>query len=618
MKSWCITLVLLSGLTASAQSPLIADAHLESVIVFNKGAEMNHRARISLPAGSSEVVINNIANTLDEKSIQIGSNANITILSVSFSRNYLKTENKSAEYLKVEDSLKLAVKALNSIINERETEEKVSELLDKNMNIGGEQTGLNVTELMKLADYYKKKQTEIKSTIAILAEKEEKQEEKIGKLKKQLSELARDQSGTAGQIILQIMAKTSATSEFNVSYLTPNAGWIAFYDLRTEKINDPLKIFYKANVTQSTGIDWNKIKLKLSTGNPSQNSIAPILSTWMLRFGQPYNYSVNNAYQNRIQTNDIVKRPVTDLLKALDGQAPGINIASGGGQPGATSEINLRGVGSMGGNNAPLIVVDGAPYDGTLADIDPETVASTSFLKDGAATSLYGSRGVNGVILITTKNKSLINYTTTAENELNATFDIDIPYDIASNAKPHSVSLKEYVVPAGYKYYAVPKLDPDAFLLAEISDYEKLNLTPGDANIIFENTYVGKSFINPSITTDTLNLSMGRDKKITIKRERVSELTGTKFIGSSRKQIYTYEIRVRNGKKETVNLLLKDQYPIGIDSDIEVELINSDNAEVNKETGVLTWKLNVNPGETRTVRMSYSIKYPKDKTLANL
>jgi uncharacterized protein (TIGR02231 family) len=215
--------------------------------------------------------------------------------------------------------------------------------------------------------------------------------------------------------------------------------------------------------------------------------------------------------------------------------------------------------------------------------------------------------------------KGVADYTTQNENQLSATFDIDIPYDIAPTGKQHSVTLKEYTIPARYKYYAVPKVDPDAFLMAEITDYEKLNLLPGEANIIFENMYVGKSFIDPNATSDTLNLSVGRDKKVIVKREKITDVAaGVKFLGNQKKQTFTYEIRVRNAKKEAVNLLLKDQFPVSTDKNMEVELLESSDAAVNAETGVLTWKLTIEPGETKKVRLSYSVKYPKDKIIANL
>lgn len=539
MKS--IFLLLFTGLGAYcsyAQSTRIFNSPLESVTVYSLGAELNHKAKVSLPAGTSEIVLGNMANVVDESSIQISVPSNVTILSTSFSRDFLRNENKSPAYIKVEDSLQFLKRELNKLENKRVVEENLLVLLDKNQAIGGSNTGVNVAELIKVADYYKSKQLELRNSIFGLKEAEVLQQKKISRMQRQLQELSQDKSGTTGQIVLQLMATAATNADLNISYLTPSAAWIAFYDLRAENTTTPLKIVYKANVTQSTGLDWKKVKLSLSTGNPSQNGTAPLLSAWFLQFGEP-EYAYRNRkqmYQNRIQS----------------------------------------------------------------------MVAAAPALQEVAVDELKAKKQSDG--LPVQQN----------ENMLNATFDIEIPYDIASNSKPHSVILKEFSQPANFKYYSVPKLDGDAFLMAEITNYDKLNLLPGEANIIFENSYVGKSFINPNATTDTLNLSMGRDKKITIKREKVAEQTGVKFIGNSKKQTFTYEIRLRNGKKEAVELLLKDQYPVSTDKDMEVELLNAAGASVNKETGVLTWKLNLKAGATETIRISYAVKYPKDKNILNL
>lgn len=141
---------------------------------------------------------------------------------------------------------------------------------------------------------------------------------------------------------------------------------------------------------------------------------------------------------------------------------------------------------------------------------------------------------------------------------------------------------------------------------------------PGEANIIFEGLYVGKTLINPNQTSDTLNLSMGRDKKISIKREKVVDKSGTRFLSSKKEQTFTYDITVRNNKKEAVNVLLKDQYPLSTDKEVEIELLESNNAKENNETGILTWDLKLNPNETKKIRISYKVKYPKDKIIGNL
>ncbi len=637
MKTLTTILLLAVSYVSTAQSQITAEASLESVTVYTRGTEMNHKAKVSLPAGSSEVLIRNVANVLDENSIRIGANANVTILSVSFSRDYLKPKTKSAAYLRLEDSVKTLNKYLVTISNERQTEESLLQVLAQNGTIAGTNTTVTVTELEKMLDYYARKQEDVKKRLAALSEKEEGYTQRIGLLQQQMQEMTAGKEENKGQLVVQVMARTAASSDFTISYTSPNAAWTAFYDLRAESTSEPLKLAYKANITQSTGIDWKKVKLTLATGSPSQNGMAPALSTWFLRYhameGQQYganaleDVTINGRKMDKrgytgalstVTAKDIAQRPVTDIVQAIDGTASGVLVSAGGGQPGASPDIRMRGVGAIAGSSSPMILVDGSPYSGSLSSLNADEVASMNVLKGAEATNLYGSRGSNGVIVIKTKNKNLSSYTTTTDGELNASFNVELPYDIASNDRPHSVSLQEYKVPASYHYYAAPKSSTEAFLTAEITGYEQLNLLPGNANIILEGMYIGKSTLNPAITTDTLNLSMGADRRIVIKREKVAELSGVKMIGSSRKQTYTYEIKVRNGKKEAISLQLKDQYPIATDKDMEIELLEASKAGVDKESGILSWDIKLAPGETKTLRLSYSVKYPRARLLANL
>src|SRR5690606_5554632 len=103
-------------------------------------------------------------------------------------------------------------------------------------------------------------------------------------------------------------------------------------------------------------------------------------------------------------------------------------------------------------------------------------------------------------------------------------------------------------VPSVLKNYAVPRLDAEAYLLAEIADWQNLDLLPGDANIIMDDTYIGKSVIDPNTTADTLNLPLGRDKRLVVKRSSVKEQSSLKSSGGYNRQTFTYEIVVKNNK----------------------------------------------------------------------
>ena len=108
-----------------------------------------------------------------------------------------------------------------------------------------------------------------------------------------------------------------------------------------------------------------------------------------------------------VKADDIEKKNPSDITKALAGEVAGVQVVTSSGQPGTVASIRIRGIGSLSASSAPLYVVDGIPLDaGSISSIDPGDIASTTILKDATATSLYGSRGANGVVLITTKKGS--------------------------------------------------------------------------------------------------------------------------------------------------------------------------------------------------------------------
>lgn len=209
-------------------------------------------------------------------------------------------------------------------------------------------------------------------------------------------------------------------------------------------------------------------------------------------------------------------------------------------------------------------------------------------------------------------------FTTLSQGQLNANYEIDLPYDVPSDGQVHNVNVQERSVSATLKNYAVPKLDRESYLMAEIPDWQNLDLLPGSANIIMDDTYVGKSMIDPNSTADTLNLSLGRDKRIAVKRIQIRETAAAKSGGGTNKQVFTYEITVKNNKVTPIQMLLKDQHPLSAVKEVEVSLDEAGGAAVNPETGVLTWKLDLKPGESRKFRFVYSVKYPRDKRIVNL
>lgn len=587
----CFSLTFLSA--KAGEDPQVTPTELRSATIYRSGAELTHFASVRLPQGHQELVLGDISNMLDINSVQVSCPAGVTILSVEFTLDHLVVPTVSERIRFLKDSLESVNERLEMIALKKSITADLLEALSSNKDIKGQQ-GLTVAELSKLMEYYEKKIVEYKNELMSLKGQENKWLAIQGKLNGQLMEEEKKNNRNAGRLHISLHSALAGNYDLQVSYITPNAFWTPTYDIRVDDIRKPMKLIYKARMVQTTGLDWKKVKLSLSSSLPSQWGNAPVLQSWFL------------GYINPIVVMD--KRLMSNQIQGYAAAAPIANA-------GATSEIRIRGIASVKETGEPLYVVNGAVMSSAeFQKIDANSIKSVDVLKDASATAIYGARGQNGVVVVTLKD-GLEDYVTVSNSELNVSFDIDMPFDIPSNGKEQTATLTQYEVPTFYKYYSVPKLDKDAYLLAEVADWEKLNLMPGEANIIFEGTYVGKSFIDPNSTQDTLNLTLGRDKRVVVKKEKLADFSSVKFLGNNKLQKITYELTVKNNKKDTVHMMLKDQFPLSTLKEIEVELEEDGGAMVNRDIGVLTWRLDLAPGESRKIRFSYSVKYPKDRQI---
>lgn len=529
-------LLSLAEKASAGEIPVTVPSTLKSAMVYRVGAELTHSATAHLEKGNNQLVITDVSNTIDESSIRIKCSAGVTVLSVTASRDYLVEEAAGPAVKRLQDSIEGIERELTRLAVLTRTDNELLELLGSNKSIGSSTTGVSVSELAKMMDYYRQKSIELRTELSSYADREKRLKDVREKLKLQIQEEGRKNSRAGGALILQLMSANSGPCDFTISYLTMTAHWEPSYDLKAGGSTDSLHLLYKAHLVQTSGIDWRRVKLSLSTAIPAQNGNAPVLQAWFLRFVEPLALGYLNS--NR-------------MMNSISGASP---------------------------------------------------------------RAVYRDAGLADSFKAEDKN-DLGDYVTVNEQQMDAVFDIDIPYDVAGNGKEQSVELKEYQLPCNYQYYSAPRVDRDAYLLGQVTGWEKLNLLPGEASIMVDGTYIGKSSIDPGSLQDTLNLTLGKDKRIVVKKEKVTDFSSVKFLGSNKKQVFTYEITVRNNKKEKANLTLKDQYPISTDKEIEDELLESSGATVNTDTGILTWKVALAPGESRKYRVSYSVKYPKDKSV---
>lgn len=213
---------------------------------------------------------------------------------------------------------------------------------------------------------------------------------------------------------------------------------------------------------------------------------------------------------------------------------------------------------------------------------------------------------------------TMANYTTIQSNTVSTEFKISMPYDVPSDNQQYDVLMQQETVTAKYNYVTIPKLDNDAFLRAQLTDWMQYSLLPGESNIYFRGTFVGKGYIDPALANDTLTISLGRDRAISIKRDQIKDFCKTSTLGSKQKTTKAYEITITNTKKQAIELVIEDQVPISQNGDIEVEIEEISGGTYDATTGKITWMLTVEPGATVKKQLRFNAKYPKKKYISGL
>ncbi|VAW26350.1 Aspartate ammonia-lyase, partial [hydrothermal vent metagenome] len=207
--------------------------------------------------------------------------------------------------------------------------------------------------------------------------------------------------------------------------------------------------------------------------------------------------------------------------------------------------------------------------------------------------------------------KSKVVKTTIIENQTTVEFAVKTPYSIKSNGEKLTVDLTTYEIESIYEYYAVPKLDKDAFLIARIINWDQYNLLEGEANLYFEDAYVGRSILDAKSLSDTLDISLGRDKNIIIGREKVDDFSKKRTVGANKIDSRGFKIIARNKKSQPIKLTIIDQIPLASVSDISISPDELSGGKLELSTGEVKWELLLSPKSQKELMLKYSVKYPK-------
>ncbi len=618
-------LILTISILGQEKNEIVLKTDVSEATVFLNGAQVIRKKSVELQSGKSTLRFSNLSPYIDSKSVQVKAVGQVMVLSVNHQLNFIDSLKHSDEI----EKLLVKVKELDDKINiENANLETIAEeiaFLHENQKIGGSNLGINLTNLKETSAYYrdristlKLKELSIKKEInALNVEKN-----KIGN---QIGRLNEFKPTPQGEIIVKVDAKSASKYDFELSYYVKNAGWNPGYDIRANNIEEPIQLIYKANIYQNTKEDWKNIKLKVSSANPNLGNVAPELKTYFLNYyTKPPKYDTNN--QNNQISGRVVDQKTNDPIIGGSVKIKGSSIGTVT-DPQGNFTLTIP-------NNASMIDISYIGYEKQTLPISASQM--NIYLKESlnqleeVAVIGYGARtksqedmlvgstpgiSIRGTNTLPVKTNSIPLPTNQIENQTNVEFEIKIPYTINSDNKNTTAEINRYDLAAEYEYFAIPKIDKTAFLLANIVDWEKYNLLEGEANIFFENTFVGKTILDVRYMSDTLSISLGRDKNVQVSREKIKEENKKQFLGSKKEESRTWKLIVKNNKKQTVNFVLLDQIPVSTMEEIEVIPESLSGGILEIENGKVKWKFELKSGNKKELDLKYKVKYPKDKSL---
>ena len=619
MKTIAVLIFNLIFSNAFSQEIKVQDIKTEvnEVTVFIDGAQVIRKKTVEVPAGKSNLQFVNLSPFIDSKSVQVKVEGEIMVLSVNHQQNYLDKLEKPRELQELEKSLELIeskIKLENtylSIVHEELT------FLKENRAIGGKNEAVSMVNLQQVSDFYSTRLTALHLKMIERSATLEELNRQKADLQNQVNTLSSKKEYPAGEIIVKVDAPRSGHFSFELSYVVANAGWFPTYDIRAKNITEPVQLIYKANVKQDTKEDWNNVKLKFASSDPNVSGVAPELTTYFLNYNTlPPTYQLsNNAISGKV--TDSRGEPLVGTVVMVQGTSIGTVADMQGNYsitvPNYASKLTYSFIGFQSQTHG----IWGSVMNVVLEEAEL-MLSEVQIVGNGAVDALQGRvAGVNvGKSKIKVRDQSSLSLPTVqVENQTTVNFEIRTPYTIKSDNKSYAVEMDQMDLPAMYQYYCVPKIDKDAFLIAHIIDWEKYSLLEGEATIFFENTYVGKTLLDVRYASDTLEISLGRDKKVSVQREKIKDFSSKQFIGNKKEETRSWKTTVKNNKNQPIRMIVLDQVPVSTAEDIEVNVLTTSGAKHQLEKGEIKWEFTLDPGDKKELDLKYSVKYPKGRNL---
>ena len=604
-------------------------ASINKVTVFTNGAQVERSKSVTLVPGEQVVTFTGFSPYMDKNSLQVKAKGHLTILGVSERTAHPDSAAQIKKLHAAEDDVKAVERRIQQTKDEQEMLTAQLELVKTNCSVAGRTVATPLANIKELNAYYAQQVLSVKKRSQELEEQLQKLNDELKRKQDTCDSIAKLKLKNITEIDVKLEAKQAGRADFDITYYVKNAGWFPSYDIRSNSIKEPLQLSYKANIYQNTREEWKNVPVTLSSANPNRSNVAPQLKTYWLDYGlsaPTYSFDSDGSTVSGkivdaedgspiIGASIIIKGTQLCTVSDIDGYYSitlpqdhrqlsfayiGYQTQTRTATPGSTLNIRMK----EDEQRLEEVTVVGYGTSKKGRKSKGEVLKAKESIPMMADLAVEEEMDESEVISVNQQ-----------QAQFGYEFDIKQLLTLPDGGKTTTTEIARHQLPATYEYRGIPKIDKESFLVADATDWQKLNLMEGEANVYFDNSFVGKSILDPNVSSDTLHFSMGRDQSIRIQRIKVSESSTRRFFGSNQEQTMKWRITVKNNRQESVNITVFDQAPISRNTSIEVSMEELSDGQFDKQTGIIKWPLQLQPGEQRDLILQYKVKYPKNRRL---
>ncbi len=560
MKSLLIFVLCLTIVKAKAgETEKTIKSKPEKIIVYTQGAQVHRNTLVNLVAGQNTIIFSGLENCINASAIQASGNGNFIIADIQHEVHYPEFDkaklNGDVRYKKLLKHVNDSLQELNYLIEDI-TYKSDALSTEKNVLLNyslykGQSKRDSIASLKDGLTYLREKLYNINNEQLKLKRERERIEAKKKILNERLINISNEltnQNNTGEveqvdyRILVHVIADQATQATVNLNYYITNAGWTPSYDLRAISSEQNVKLTYKAQIHQQSGIDWGSVKLVLSTANPSRSYNIPKLSPWYLGY---------NPYP--IKNKDYKLSSPSSAMGAVSGDMDRAKKAD----------------------------------DYLSLEQEQKEVAQNAY-----------------------------DYTSVSENVIETEYEIKLNYNIPSDGKEHFAAIMVKDLKTNYRYKAIPKLNNNVYLTAVLSDWEDAITMGGEASIYYDGSYVGNTSLTPGGTEDTIQLSLGIDKNIAIKRQKIKDKCSQKVLDNDILHQYTFEITMKNSRATKIEIEVEDQIPLAQDKSVMIDRKEVSGAKYDEVTGILKWRSTIQAKDSKKLTLMYQVKAPKHMAVA--